>query len=523
MVLQGFSGTLTASHVTDEADGRSEMKRFVAVTIAGCLVLTSCRAQAGGAGTRQGAAHAAAAADARGAPGSKGRPNIVFVLTDDLATNLVPYMPTVKSLQAEGTTFADYFVTDSLCCPSRSTTFTGEFPHDSGVFTNSPPDGGYQGFNAHGDQRKTFATALRAAGYRTGMMGKYLNGYEPQDPVPPGWSEWDVAGDGYPEFGYSLNENGHVVRYGHRPSDYLTDVISRKGQSFIRRSAQAGQPFMLELATFAPHGPFTPAPRDADKFPGLRAPRGPAFNEADMSDKPAWIKDHPKLTPKQITKIDTSFRKRAQAVQAVDKMIGDIEATLKANGVDRDTYLVFSSDNGFHMGEHRLMQGKMTAYDTDIHVPLVVKGPGVAAGRVSTALAQNTDLCPTFEALGGVPVPGTVDGRSLVPFFSGDTAKSGDTVKDTRDAVLVEHHGPDHAANDPDRPNRASGNPPSYEAVRTGHDVYVEYADGEREYYDLRRDPDELDNAIGRVPAARLDQLKSMLHRLEKCSGATCR
>lgn len=487
------------------------MKRFVALTIAGCLVLASCRAEAGEQGGRQNAAHATEAAHA------KGKPNIVFVLTDDLATDLVPYMPTLRSLRAEGTTFADHFVTDSLCCPSRSTTFTGEFPHNSGVFTNTPPDGGYQGFDAHGDQRKTFATALRAAGYDTAMMGKYLNGYQPRNPVPPGWSEWDVAGDGYPEFGYALNENGRVVRYGHRPSDYLTDVISRKGQGFIHRSAQAGHPFMLELATFAPHGPFTPAPRDADKFPGLKAPRGPAFNEADMSDKPAWIRDHRKLGPRQIKKIDTSFRRRAQAVQAVDKMIGDIETALKANDADRDTYLVFASDNGFHMGEHRLMPGKMTAYDTDIHVPLVVKGPGVAAGRTSTALAQNTDLCPTFEALGGVPMPATVDGRSLVPFFSGDT------VQDTRDAVLVEHHGPDHAADDPDRPDRASGNPPSYEAVRTDHDVYVEYADGEREYYDVRKDPNELDNAIGRVPADRLDRLKAMLNRLEKCSGGTCR
>jgi arylsulfatase A-like enzyme len=236
-----------------------------------------------------------------------------------------------------------------------------------------------------------------------------------------------------------------------------------------------------------------------------------------MSDKPAWIKNHPKLTPKQINKIDTSFRKRAQAVQAVDKMIGDISAELKANGVDRDTYIVFGSDNGFHMGEHRLMPGKMTAFDTDINVPLIVKGPGVGAGRRTSALAQNTDLCPTFEDLGGVKIPQTVDGRSLVPFFQGDK------VKDTRDAVLVEHHGPDHQANDPDLPTKASGNPPSYEAVRTSHDVYVEYADGEREYYDIRRDPQEMDNTIGQVPAQRLKQLQAMLHKLEKCAGKECR
>ncbi|MEV0398932.1 sulfatase [Actinoallomurus sp. NPDC050550] len=480
------------------------MKRILALTAAACLALSACSAAA----AERSSNHVAAP--------KKAPPNIVFVLTDDLAMNLVPYMPHVQQMQQQGTTFGNYFVTDSLCCPSRTTTFTGRFPHNTGVFTNGGNDGGYQTFNARGNQNHTFATALQAAGYRTAMMGKYLNGYQPSDPVPPGWSEWDVAGNGYPEFNYSLNENGRVVKYGHQPKDYLTNVLSNKGQQFIGQSAKAGKPFVLELATFAPHAPYTPAPQDKNKFPGLKAPRGPAFNEADMSDKPAWIKNHKKLTAKQITTIDNVFRKRAQAVQAVDRMIGNIQTALKNNGVDRDTYLVFSSDNGFHLGEHRLAQGKMTAYDTDIKVPLVVKGPGVAAGHTTNTLAQNTDLCPTFEDLAGVKVPAAVDGRSLAPFF-----KAGPGQK-SRDGVLIEHHGPDHLAGDPDLQAAASGNPPSYEAVRTGHEVYVEYADGEREYYDLSRDPNELDNAVTRLPAARLKQLTSLLHRLEKCSGKTC-
>jgi N-acetylglucosamine-6-sulfatase len=482
------------------------MKRFAALTIAACLALASCGVRA-----------AERSAGETAAAHAQDRPNIVFVLTDDLAGNLLPYMPTLQRMRRQGTTFPNYFVTDSLCCPSRSTTFTGRLPHNTGVFTNGGADGGYRAFNAHGNQRQTFATALRAAGYRTAMMGKYLNGYQPHDPVPPGWSEWDVAGNGYPEFGYSLNENGHVVAYGHRPEDYLTDVLNRKGQDFIGRSVQAGRPFMLEVATFAPHAPSTPAPRDADAFPGLRAPRGPAYNETDMTDKPPWIRDHPRLTPKQTATMDASFRKRAQSVQAVDKLLGDLQAALKANGADRDTYVVFASDNGYHMGEHRLTQGKMTAYDTDIRVPLVVTGPGVAAGHRSTALAENTDLCPTFESLGGVEVPASVDGRSLTPYLTGRTAPP------ARDAVLVEHHGPDHLAGDPDLPTRASGNPPSYEAIRTPGEVYVEYADGSREYYDVRRDPNELDNAVDRLPAARLSWLRSTLHRLEACSGRDCR
>jgi arylsulfatase A-like enzyme len=475
------------------------------LVVAVSLGLSSCE----GAGRR--------AEPDRGREKAKARPNIVFVLTDDLSWNLVDYMPHVKQMQRQGLTFDNYFVTDSLCCPSRSTIFTGRYPHNTGVFTNQGADGGYRTFNARGNQQNTFATALQKSGYRTAMMGKYLNGYQPSDPVPPGWNEWDVAGNGYPEFNYTLNENGRAVRYGNRPGDYMTDVLARKGTDFINRAVKDDQPFMLEIATFAPHGPFTPAPRDATRFPGLKAPRGAAFNEADTSDKPAWLKNHPRLTPKQNRRVDRMFRKRAQSVQAVDAMLERLQATLKATGADRDTYLVFTSDNGFHLGEHRLFQGKQTAFDTDIKVPLVVTGPGVRAGVTDHRLAENTDLCPTFEELGGAPVPASVDGRSLVPVLKGSKSPS------ARDAVLIEHHGPNNAPADPDRQNRVSGNPPSYEAIRTASELYVEYTDGEREYYNLDRDPDQLDNTAGRLSPADRKRLENMLHGLQNCQGGNCR
>ncbi|MFI0374406.1 sulfatase [Actinomadura sp. 1N219] len=448
---------------------------------------------------------------------AKERPNIVFVLTDDLSENLVEYMPRVKEMRRQGLTFGNYFVTDSLCCPSRATTLTGRYPHNTGVFTNQGADGGYRTFNARGNQRSTFATALRKAGYRTAMMGKYLNGYQASDPVPPGWDEWYVAGNGYQGFDYTLNENGRAVRYGDRLADYMTDVLARKGGDFITRAAGDDRPFMLEVSTFAPHGPYTPAPRDAGKFPGLKAPRGPSFNEADVSDKATWLKGHPRLRPGQIGGIDRAFRKRAQSVQAVDALIGRLQAALKATGTDRDTYLVFTSDNGFHMGEHRLAHGKQTAFDTDIKVPLVVTGPAVPAGTTDHALAQNTDLCPTFEELGGVSVPAGVDGRSLVPALTGERSEP------PRKAVLVEHHGPNNTPGDPDRQNRVGGNPPSYEAIRTATELYVEYAGGETEYYDLERDPSQLDNAANRLSQQDRERLQELLRRLRDCRGEECR
>ena len=207
---------------------------------------------------------APAASTASSAAKASDHPNIVFVLTDDLSSNLLKYMPNVGDMRKQGETFSRYFVTDSLCCPSRSSIFSGRLPHNTGVFTNTPPDGGFSVFHDRGEESDTFATAISGvpgADYQTAMMGKYLNGYQPSSLyVPPGWSEWDVAGNAYSEFNYNLNENGHLVAYGDSPGDYLTDVLADKGVGFINRATKAGDPFLLEIATFAPHAPYTPAP-----------------------------------------------------------------------------------------------------------------------------------------------------------------------------------------------------------------------------------------------------------------------
>ena len=463
----------------------------------------------------------AAGASARPAA-QPSRPNIIFVLTDDLDWSLVQYMPHVTHLRAQGTTFTNYVVTDSLCCPSRASTFTGNYPHGTGIFTNGAPDGGFALFHAFGEERDTFATRLRAHGYRTALMGKYLNGYTAQGRVdgkrryiPPGWSEWDVAGNGYSEFDYNLNQNGKVVHYGSRPGAYLTDVLARSGSAFIHRASRARQPFFLEIATFAPHTPYTPAPRYAEDFPGLQAPRTPAFNEADVSDKPSWLRDHPLLDSTQISEIDAAYRKRAQAVEAVDDLIGKLEARLRRDGMADNTYIFFSSDNGLHLGEHRLMPGKLTAFETDIRVPLVVTGPGVAAGRDIARVAENVDLYPTFVRLGRAGTSPLVDGKSLLPLLRGDPAPN------WRNAALVEHHGPDFAAAaGPDAAQLGSGNPPTYEALRLQHSIYVEYANGEREYYDLRSDPYELTNTYSTLSASKVNALHAQLARLASCSGA---
>jgi N-acetylglucosamine-6-sulfatase len=452
-----------------------------------------------------------------------GRPNIVFVLTDDLSMNLLRFMPQVQTMQRHGLTFQDYFVSDSLCCPSRSSIFTGNFPHDTGVFSNVGAQGGFHVFYERGEEQSTFAVALKRAGYRTAMMGKYLNGYMggpgaplgvPATYVPPGWTKWDVGGQAYPEFDYTLNENGTLHAYGHQPSDYLTDVLAREGVDFIDGSATAHKPFFLELATFAPHLPYTPAPRDANDFPGLTAPRPPSFDVLP-TDAPRWLANHEPLTSTQIDRINSAFRLRAQSVQAVDDMILQIKRALAANGLSNNTYIVFSSDNGLHTGEYRLMPGKMTAFDTDIHVPLVVTGPGVAPGTRTDAMAENVDLAKTFAGIGGTTLPG--DGHTLLPLLLGQMPT------DWRNAILVEHHGPDLRGVDPDFQQPASGSPRTYRAMRTHQFLYVEYDNGEREFYDLRRDPFELDNIASRLTTPELTLLHAELSAIKGChDGAEC-
>lgn len=467
------------------------IRRFVAVAAALSLVA--------------GCTHAA------GPTAGPPKTNIVMVLTDDLSMNLVQYMPHVVALEKQGTTFANYSVTDSLCCPSRSSIFSGRFPHDTGVYTNSGKDGGFQTFKSRGEESSTFATDLQQAGYRTAMMGKYLNGYLPKDQyVPPGWNEWDVAGNGYPEYNYNLLENGQIKHYGH---DYLTDVVSARASSFITGSVSAGKPFMVEVATFAPHAPYTPADPDKDKFPGLKAPRTAAYDVLP-TDPPAWLASRAPLTTAEQTAIDTAFRKRVQAVQAVDRMIGSLEDTLDRAGVAGHTVVVFTSDNGYHMGEHRLNPGKQTAFDTDIHVPLVMAGPGIAKGGTESRPAENIDLRPTYDALAGAATPANVDGQSLVPLLAGHAPAN------WRTAALIEHHGPDNDPADPDHPAPNSGNPTSYEAIRTVDYTYVEYADGAKEYYDHRADPDQLHNTVKQQPADRLAMLHTTLLGLAACHRA---
>jgi N-acetylglucosamine-6-sulfatase len=465
-----------------------------------------------------------------------GPPNIVFVLTDDLSWNLVSHMPNVQAMMADGATFSNYFVTDSLCCPSRATILTGEFPHNTDVLGNGPPHGGYESFRDHGDQKHVYARTLGNAGYETAFFGKYLNRYEPELGAEPYWDTWGgIGSDGYKEYDYSASVDGKVVGSpGYAPSNYLTDVLSRSAVGFV---GTAKTPFALEVATFSPHGAVgthhddpkirpgfaVPAPADdinaQCKERDFRMPRVPDF-DAKQVHAPKWM-DTRALTPIEKARLDLQYCKRAQAVESIDRMVGAIRKELAARGLAQNTYLVFNSDNGFHTGEHRLLGGKKTAFDEDIAVPLVVVGPTVKPGSTIDAMTSNIDLAPTFDEIAGHRIPSWVDGRSLLGLLGGDQQ----VVSSWRTRVLIEHR--NGGRDGPDVQAKRAGDPPDYKAIRGIGWLYVEYAPGPRgdgnkpEFYRVgdSRFPSELDNEYRTLSARRKGALHQMLNRLATCRG----
>lgn len=479
---------------------------------------------------------------------SKAKPNIVFVLADDLDSAEMQYMPKLKALiAAQGVTFRNYFVAMPLCCPSRASTLRGQYPHNTRIVGNQPPTGGFQKFFQLGLEKSTIAVWLQNARYRTMLAGKYLNGYpDKKNPlyIPPGWTEWysPIKGRAYSEFNYTLNENGKPVAYGSKPGDYGTDVYVRKTVDFIQRSTKEGKPFFVYLAPYAPHAPYVPAPRHDALFLGLESPRTPNYNEADVSDKPKYIRAHALLTPKKMDYFDEVFVRRLQSLQAVDEGIEAIVNALKAAGQLDNTYIFFTSDNGFHIGNHRQRLGKTSPYEEELRVTMMVRGPGVPAGRTLEHLTGNIDLASTWADLAGAKAADFVDGRSLVPLLgarppalnqwrrafaieNGPDKVENDvttTASPVTDLGEVEPPDEDGSENAPFAPEATLGIP-NLRGVRLQLLSYVEYSTGEVELYNLEADPYQLQNLAATADPQLLKQLSARVRALATCKAAGCR
>jgi N-acetylglucosamine-6-sulfatase len=446
------------------------------------------------------------------------RPNILLLMTDDQTVESMRVMPNVQRLIAdEGTTFDNSFVNFSLCCPSRATAFTGQYAHNHRVQGLFPPLGGYPKLNT----TSYLPLWLQQAGYRTMHLGKFLNGYGSQnlDPreVPPGWDVWQGSVDPstYDFSHFTLNENGTLVDYGGAkdPGLYQTDFYGERAAQLIESHADSPQPFFFSVAFLAPHhgAPLefddppvlkTPAvaPRHQNALAGELLPTPPSFSEFDVSDKPGFVRRRMLLPPDRIASIQEAYQQRLESLLAVDEAVQRIVAALDHTGELDRTLIVFTSDNGFMHGEHRISTGKVVVYEPSIRVPLTMRGPGVPQRQRRRQLVTNADLTPTFlDAAGGIA--GLLqDGRSLFPLLRDAGLEWG------RD-LLVE----------------GRGTALNFNALRTPRYLYARYGSGSRELYDLLRDPDELDN-LARDPRYKLlrIELSRRLERLRRCRGRSC-
>jgi arylsulfatase A-like enzyme/plastocyanin len=416
------------------------------------------------------------------------RPNIVLIIADDMRDDQLAAMPiTGRELVDRGVTFTNAFASRPLCCPSRVSILRGQYAHTTGIYTNTAPSGGYVAFRDHGLESSTLATWLDGVGYRTALVGKYLNEYGPGNAVvPPGWDHWvaiDETNAAY--YGYDLNVDGSIVPFASAPEDYSTDVLTGYADSFIR-DTPADIPLFLYLSYSAPHEPYRPGPRhetDPACANATTAER-PSFNEADVSDKPAEIRNLPLLSASDQTRFGTTLPvNQCRALLSVDDGVGVVIDALADSGRLNDTLIVFLSDNGLFLGEHRLPDSKSRTYEEAVNVPFIVRYDAVpsAAGTVDDRIVANIDLAPTVTDLAGLdirpgcpsPEPATCtgefDGRSLLPLLDGSATR-------WRSGILLEG--------------------PSWCGIRTARYNYTRYGSGFEELYDLTLDPYQLENAL---------------------------
>ncbi|MDQ3663793.1 MAG: sulfatase, partial [Actinomycetota bacterium] len=431
-----------------------------------------------------------------------------LVLVDDMRTDDLARMPATNQLLVDnGTSFPNAYATFPLCCPSRASILTGQYPHNTGVRSNRAPLGGFSRF----DDSNTLATWLDNTGYATGYLGKYLNQYVNFGAtyVPPGWDQWEaiVGGLARPSDPQKFNVNGvEEVRPGHQ-----TDILTERAIEFL--STHADHPMFLHLAYTAPHqskigagwGPPLTATRHEHGFDGLTAPMGPAYNEEDITDKPAALQQ-PLLEESALAYTHALAEGRAESLLAVDEGVQRIVDTLQAAGELDSTYFVFASDNGFMLGEHRRRAGKVEHYEESSGVPLVIRGPEVPLGSTDAVVGLH-DLAPTILGVTqswGAVTDFVLDGRDLLPLAQ-DPSLPAD-----RD-LLIQARRPLHDLD--------------YFAIRSEDGwKYVRYAGGAVEMYNLNADPHELDNLAGKERFATVEQdLQQRLTQIEACSGDACR
>ncbi len=431
-------------------------------------------------------------------PAPPGRPNVVLILADDLDRSVFSRSTLDTAWRPEGTSFTNALATTSLCCPSRASIFRGQYAHNTGLVNNinEEPGGGARFFRQSGLEDETLATLLQDGGYETWFGGKYLNGYEDaggwEGYVPPGWDGWQAYLNES-----TVNRDGTVVS----PMDHYTDWLSGEAVRFIEDRQGSARPFFMQISTWDTHRPWAVPERHQSAYQHAKAPRPPSFNEADVSDKPDWVAEKSALREEEVARFDRRQAARMRSALTLEDLSRSVVSALSRTGQQDDTYVIFTSDNGFHMGLHRVRGAKWTPYTEAHELPFAVRGPGVARGRSFDDLVTNTDIAPTVLDMAGLSAPDWMDGRSFAPFLDGTPPEA------WRSSVLIEGVRGTYYER------------PAYSGVRREDEVYVEYESGDKEYYDLATDPYQLQNR----PEAAPQSMEQNLEALKDCSGDACR
>jgi len=342
--------------------------------------------------------------------------NIILILTDDQDIELgsLQFMPKLaKYLGDEGATYQHGYATTAMCCPSRSSLLTGLYVHNHHVYTNN--DNCSSSYWQQNQEHRTFATYLQGSGYKTAYYGKYLNKYLGQH-IPPGWDEWGGLVKNSRFYNYTINTNGRLKHHGDNyEEDYLPDLITNKTLELISESARSSKPFLTVLSYPGPHGPEDAAPQYQDMFLNVTTHHTPAYDFAPNPDK-QWILRHTeKMLPIHRSFTDMLMTKRLQTLQSIDLAVEKIVEKLDETGQLANTYIFYTSDHGYHLGQFGLVKGKSFPFDFDTHVPFLVRGPGIAPRSVRTQPVLNIDLAPTFLDIAGLHKPPHMDGKSLLP------------------------------------------------------------------------------------------------------------
>jgi arylsulfatase A-like enzyme len=500
-------------------------------------------------------------------------PNVVVVMTDDQPYGDARYMPNFRRVARRGARFTNAYVSFPICCPARATFLTGQYAHNHGVKSNFEINGG--GFGNFEDQENTLPVWLQDAGYNTGFVGKYLNEYGAIDPtlIPPGWDDWRGLVDysTYNYFNWAINENGEVHYHGDRDyaedlielarmgveeqpgspatglaealrifqpveyfgsadqADYQIDVTNEIADDSVRRMAAEDDPFFLYYAPVAAHreGDFEsiggvrtgrpepdprPPERYEDSFDDVDLPQDPSFNEADVSDKPETVSGRDPLDEETIEDLTATHRGQLGSLLAADDGVGEIMRTLRRAGELDDTLIVYTTDQGFFQGQHRIAFDKYIPYEPAIHVPLAMAGPGIPRGEVIDEPAYNHDLAPTIlDAVGAEPGR-EQDGVSLLPTMRGDDVPERALLLEALAPALPYEIG-----------NEVFDRQLPFHGVRTPNWKYIDWSSGDEELYDLREDPYELENLAAKPAYAdEKERMSALADDLRGCAGSGC-